>query len=57
MVRTAVQGCIANNDQKFGRQLASILERQSMILRGHFGGSPLWAAVNKIVLGKPKRKE
>ena len=43
MLRTAVVNAIERRDQVYGRQLASLLERYSLILRGYFGGVPKWA--------------
>jgi hypothetical protein len=41
-LRSAVKGAMAYNDQKYGRQLASLLERHALMLRATFGGDPLW---------------
>lgn len=55
MLAKAMQGCIDNTDQQYARQLATMLERRSLILRAHFGGKPLWAAFN--IKLRPKQKE
>lgn len=57
MLRTAVESAIEHDDQKYGRQLASQLERQAMILRVNFGGNPLWSTYSKAIIGRRKRPE
>lgn len=57
MIRTAVEGCIEHQDQKYGRQLASQLERQSILLRIEFGGNPLWATYSKAIIRRRKPEE
>ena len=59
LVRTFVETAIANDDTKYGRQLASMFEKYSMHLRLYFGGPPLWATSQKLRLQRkhPHPKE
>jgi hypothetical protein len=49
-LRTAVENAIAHDDQRYGRQLATMFEKFGMVLRAHFGGSPLWATHSSTLL-------
>jgi hypothetical protein len=51
---TFVQNAIDKPDQKYGRQLASIMERHALQLRATVGGTPLWQS-NRAKELKPKR--
>lgn len=42
LIRSFARGAITKNDQKYGRQLATICEQTSLILRAHLGGKPTW---------------
>lgn len=41
-IKTAVARAIEDNDQKYGRQLATMFERSALVLRATLGGEPLW---------------
>lgn len=50
LVRGFARRAIAEEDQKYGRQLATILELTALALRAHLGGKPAWE------LGKSAKK-
>jgi hypothetical protein len=49
-IKTAVNNAITHNDQKRGRQLATMFEKAAVRLRLEFGGESLW----KFHKRKPK---
>lgn len=43
LLRTTVDHIQKNSDERYARQLASLMERYALILRSEFGGKPKWA--------------
>jgi hypothetical protein len=44
LIRTFTENAIGHDDAAWGRQLATMFEKYSLILRAHYGGKPKWAA-------------
>ena len=44
ILKTSVESAIENEDQMYGRQLATVMERHSKDLRLKFGRTPKWEA-------------
>jgi hypothetical protein len=59
MIRSACVATVRDRDTKYGRQLATLLEKYSLALRGHHGGQPLWALLQetKVKLASKKKEK
>lgn len=53
MLQSTVNTAVLNNDEKRGRQLATMFEKASVVLRKRFGGRSIWQFEKRERPSKP----